>query len=66
MPSGMTRLRSLELLSFANNQLTFAPHNIAGCTALTLLDLSMNRLRALPRVDACPALRSFITHGNSL
>jgi len=62
----MTRLRNLELLSLSSNQITAAPHNMAGCTALTLLDLSMNRLRALPRVDACPALRSVITHGNSL
>ena len=66
MPSGMTRLRNLEILSLSSNQIISTPRNMAGCTALTLLDLSMNRLNALPCVASCTALRSFITHGNRL
>mmetsp|Transcript_93208 Transcript_93208/g.136162 ORF Transcript_93208/g.136162 Transcript_93208/m.136162 type:complete len:155 (+) Transcript_93208:143-607(+) len=64
VPSGLTCLKNLEMLSLSNNQLSSAPIDMAGCTALVNLDLSNNCLNAIPDVSGCSAMKSFDSHGN--
>jgi Leucine-rich repeat (LRR) protein len=66
-PDNLQALKNLEILRFANNQLTTIPHHISTFSKLQELDLSNNQITSLPdEIGNLSNLQTLILNNNNL